>query len=114
MNLEKIVKEGQYYYPAWSRYGPNNTVTCDRCQSRGLISCIGLDQMDLCLECANELAVNMKKEEVFIERTQLLTLMQQLSMRRVNVVTKMMPSMMQNRPPRDQNLTFMEQSSLRP
>lgn len=56
MSLTNIVKHGKYYYPAWKHYGnENNNVRCDRCNETKLKACIGYDQKDLCLSCANEL-----------------------------------------------------------
>ena len=120
MDLERVAKEGKYYYPASSHYQPNSVVICDRCQSRGLIACIGLDikpdefnpeikQLDLCLECANELATAIKMKQTINERPkrpEILTLMMQSSM-----MTRMEQSMMRNR---NQVMTKMQQSMMRP
>jgi len=137
MDLERVAKEGKYYYPASNHYQPNSVVICDRCYSRGLIACIGLDiepdeshselkQLDLCLECANELSTAIKMKQTINERPkrpEILTLMMQSSMmtrmeqsmmrNRGRVMTKMQQSMMRPRSSSssdDQELTFMEQS----
>jgi hypothetical protein len=50
--LKNIVEKGTYYYPAWKHYEtPSSRVSCDRCSKNDLISCIGYENKDLCLNC---------------------------------------------------------------
>ena len=51
--INKIVKEGKYYNPAWTHYGKESTIYCDNCRSTTK-TCIGLGEYDLCLKCANQ------------------------------------------------------------
>lgn len=54
--FEEILKYGTYYYPANKHYSGKGSVGCDRCKKTKLTSCIGYEQMDLCLICADELS----------------------------------------------------------
>jgi len=51
-----LMTHGQYYYPANSRYLPNDSIVqCDRCLRYNLKSCIGYLNLDLCLTCAHQI-----------------------------------------------------------
>ena len=51
-----VYRNGQYYHPAYLHYGDSEMeIGCDRCESLGLYSCIGLDEIDLCMQCIAEL-----------------------------------------------------------
>jgi hypothetical protein len=57
LSYDEIVIRGKYYYPATSHYYGKDTlltrvVECDRCHKKNIPACIGLDDADLCLECA--------------------------------------------------------------
>lgn len=49
--LRDTCEKGTYYYNAASRY-PSGKVICDSCQKSNLDSCIGYNEFDLCLSCA--------------------------------------------------------------
>lgn len=49
--LDKIVRKGKYYYPAYLHYGKYTIVSCDRCGQKNLLACIGYEEHDLCLGC---------------------------------------------------------------
>jgi hypothetical protein len=55
MNFKKIIENGQLYYPANQRYGPDKQVVCDRCKRNNLSICIGYESYDLCLTCADKI-----------------------------------------------------------
>lgn len=63
MSFVDIVKQGKYYFPANQRYGVGKYVVCDRCKRHDIPSCIGYGDMDLCLPCAEQVAVIIKKKE---------------------------------------------------
>ncbi len=57
MSYLKILDYGTFYYPAWKHYGHSTTeVVCDRCLKHNLSACIGYNDQDLCLKCADELS----------------------------------------------------------
>lgn len=56
VNYCKVIDNGTYYYPAWMKYGMKNVnVLCDRCGKQHLRVCIGIDEIDLCLDCISDL-----------------------------------------------------------
>lgn len=56
MSFTRVIDNGTYYYPAWRHYGSNHTdVVCDRCLKHNLTACIGYEEQDLCLRCADEI-----------------------------------------------------------
>jgi hypothetical protein len=59
MNFKKIIENGQLYYPANQRYGPDKQVVCDRCKRNNLSICIGYESYDLCLTCADKITPSM-------------------------------------------------------
>jgi hypothetical protein len=63
MSFADIVKYGRYYYPANQRYAPTSVVICDRCKRRDIPVCIGYQDQDLCLPCAEQVSVIMKRRE---------------------------------------------------
>src|SRR3990172_4781987 len=54
--FQKIVQLGKYYFPAHLHYSRETTITCDRCQRNQIPACIGWQQYDLCLNCAQKVA----------------------------------------------------------
>ena len=55
MDLQKVVTNGKYYYPANLHYGKDVCVVCDRCGHKNLIACIGYEEHDLCLSCVESM-----------------------------------------------------------
>lgn len=55
MNLMEIAKKGMYFCPAYKHYGQMTNVVCDRCNKTNLKACIGYNDKDLCLKCADSL-----------------------------------------------------------
>jgi len=51
----KVIDHGTYFFPAWKHYGRQTIVVCDRCNESHIKACIGFDDKDLCLSCADEL-----------------------------------------------------------
>lgn len=60
--IMNIYKHGKYYNPAWSHYEHGALVSCDRCYRTQLITCLGWNQYDMCLKCADEISsiINIK------------------------------------------------------
>ena len=56
-----VLNNGMFSYPAWKRYGGNVTVICDKCRRYNIPACIGFENIDLCLLCANELSIMMSQ-----------------------------------------------------
>jgi len=55
VNFEQIIKNGNFYFPAWTHYNKNDAnVTCDRCRRTNLKCCIGYNEYDLCLDCTED------------------------------------------------------------
>ncbi len=53
----KVVKEGTFNGPTSERHTlPGKRVECDRCYRRPLPASVGLGEIDLCLECVEELS----------------------------------------------------------
>ena len=59
--MEYTSKYGTYYNPANKHYKYKGIVNCDRCSRTNLLVCIGWEEYDLCLKCADDLSINMKK-----------------------------------------------------
>jgi hypothetical protein len=108
MNLLEVAKKGKQYNPAYTHYitegstdatddkKPN--VTCDRCAKTNLTKCKGLDDKDLCLDCADEL-INLAKPK---PKTEILRKMSQRMFRnrsrtRSRSRSKMLQRMFRNR-----------------
>jgi len=54
MNIKNLViTHGKYYNPANLHYDSDKTVFCDFCKKENLANCIGYQNYDLCLVCAN-------------------------------------------------------------
>lgn len=51
---------GKYYYPASSHYNNDSIIQCDRCFRSNLHSCIGFENLDICLSCAQITESHMK------------------------------------------------------
>jgi hypothetical protein len=53
-----IMVHGQYYNPASKhyddKYGETN-VDCDRCKAVNITSCLGHNNMDLCVKCVKQI-----------------------------------------------------------
>ena len=54
----RVVKEGQYYFPASKHYEGNNNVICDRCEKKNISCCIAIpdEDVDLCMKCVGEIS----------------------------------------------------------
>ena len=53
-----ILERGTFYFPAGAHYGnPDAKVICDRCKRSGIPACIGFERNDLCLPCAEVVAL---------------------------------------------------------
>jgi hypothetical protein len=65
----KVVSQGSFAYPAWKRYGsnPNINVVCDNCDKQHLKACVGLDRMDLCLDCVKNIVENSYGQQCFCD-----------------------------------------------
>lgn len=52
-----VLRKGVFYFPASDHYSnpnnPNPVVNCDRCNQNNLPCCIGFQNYDLCLSCAD-------------------------------------------------------------
>jgi hypothetical protein len=62
--MQSIIENGTFYFPAWKHYessGPNHNVKCVRCGLDNLSCCIGYQNQDLCMTCANCLAVSIAR-----------------------------------------------------
>lgn len=46
---------GKFSHPANKRYGNQGTVNCDFCNLANLVACIGYEQYDICLKCADDI-----------------------------------------------------------
>ncbi len=53
----QVYLNGQYFNPAKKRYppNPNGYVECDKCNKRGIDSCISWNEYDLCMNCIVEI-----------------------------------------------------------
>ena len=126
MDLEKVATEGTYYNPATSHYNSSCRVICDRCKTENLPACIGLGQLDLCLNCASDISkiqqtrrrqeqeqnMTFMEQSAFRPPSQIMTMMQQSIFRPSSQnMTRMEQAALH---PSSQNMTFMEQSALRP
>lgn len=56
--LLEIIKIGKLYYPT------NNNIICDRCHKNNLDVCIGYNNKDLCLPCADILEYQMNGNKI--------------------------------------------------
>lgn len=50
---DRIFKHGSYYNPANKHYNYQGIVNCDRCYKQNINVCIGYDDFDICMKCAN-------------------------------------------------------------
>ena len=75
----KIFKNGTYYNPASSHYNTDTSVICDRCKRTNLDMCIGYDTYDLCLQCIQDISLQLKKQPVSPQKSfpEIATYMQQ-------------------------------------
>lgn len=67
--FEEIIKYGKFYFPANYHYMNNSKVICDRCYKSDIASSIGYGQLDLCLQCAEIVANQMKNKQDIISTT---------------------------------------------
>lgn len=51
--LCNVIEQGQYYSSALDRYGDVPHVVCDFCKKTIITMFIGLDEIDLCLDCCD-------------------------------------------------------------
>ena len=65
MSFTDVAKHGQYYNPAHKHYQHLTRVgvVCDRCKKKNLDACIGYQDLDLCLSCAERVNEIIKKNE---------------------------------------------------
>jgi hypothetical protein len=65
MSFTDVAKHGQYYNPAHKHYQHHArvNVVCDRCKKKNLDACIGYQDLDLCLSCAERVNEIIKKNE---------------------------------------------------
>lgn len=104
-DLKDAYKYGKYANPANSRYNSSTVnVICDRCRKSNLLTCIGYNQIDLCLNCAAQMEETDKKEAVATP-PKLMTLMMQYQFK---------PNNDSNEESSPSNLTFMMQSQFKP
>ena len=59
--LENIVKFGVYYFPADKHYYSGTIVQCDKCLKSNLRACIGYGNLDLCLNCTDQVESRMSR-----------------------------------------------------
>lgn len=53
-----ILERGTFYFPAGAHYGnPDAKIICDRCKRSGIPACIGFERNDICLPCAELVAL---------------------------------------------------------
>lgn len=62
MSLLNVAVNGKYYNPAHNHYGYETDVTCDSCRRSNLNQCIGFNDYDLCLTCADKLLQQTKSK----------------------------------------------------
>jgi hypothetical protein len=62
INYIDIIKHGKLYFPASSHYDMNTIVVCNRCYKNDLQICIGYEDKDICLECAEKIVYNNKNK----------------------------------------------------
>ena len=60
IQAKHIIENGKLYMPATSHYAhlyqTKVVVSCDYCSKSNLKICVGLDQFDLCMDCAQRIA----------------------------------------------------------
>jgi hypothetical protein len=113
VNFEQIIKNGNFYFPAWTHYNKSDAnVTCDRCRRTNLKCCIGYSEYDLCLDCTEDIVQILNKpiktiqpryesiimtemEQNFIKPSQIKTKMEQ-RMYNDNTITKMAQNMFED------------------
>jgi hypothetical protein len=119
--FSRIVKSGQFYFPAYLHYGTDEiNVVCDRCRKTHLNSCVGYNDLDLCLSCAGTVCELLSKKIIstpimaippYISGS--LTKMEQHSFK-PTTITEMKQDMFHSKQNKDQDLTFMMQSMFNP
>jgi hypothetical protein len=60
MDVDSILANGIFYYPAWKHYGIERDVKCSLCRTVGLICCVGYQDMDLCMKCVDTSVLKVK------------------------------------------------------
>jgi len=107
-----VIKYGKFYYPATSHYPNSLNIQCDRCYKNDLQSCIGYEDIDLCLKCVdlltnlkntNQFEIQIPKEYKYLTEPRYLTRMEQSMFKRFNNLTLMKQNMFNN-------LTYMKQN----
>jgi hypothetical protein len=65
-SLIEVAEHGRLYKPATSHYPtkPNITVKCDHCDRENLVACIGYNDRDLCLTCADDIMEKYLKTKI--------------------------------------------------
>ena len=106
MNLIEIAKNGMYFCPAYKHYGQMTNVVCDRCNKTNLKACIGYDNKDLCLKCADALTNMITETNIY---TPISVVRDMPSYR-----TRMMQNMITNRNDNDLIKTKMMQDLFKP
>ena len=105
-----VYKNGNYYCPASSHYdqSPDEcNVSCDRCKRSNLRSCIGWNEIDLCLQCNSEIE-QISSRDLLGDDDDMMTLMMQ-DLFRPHTLTEMKQEQF-----RPQTLTRMVQEQFRP
>lgn len=69
--IMQVFKNGKYYNPAKNHYNKDVCVSCDRCMSTRLLTCIGYEDLDLCLQCVDTISKIIEKNQ--IQETQIKT-----------------------------------------
>ena len=53
--ITNIFYKGKFYNPAWTHYGKQTNISCDKCKRNNLTVCIGWEAFDLCMDCVSSL-----------------------------------------------------------
>ncbi|ATZ81149.1 hypothetical protein BMW23_1106 [Bodo saltans virus] len=62
IEIQNTYNFGKYYNPAYAHYNTKTTVACDRCKRISLDVCIGLQDVDLCMNCIEEMSEFMPQQ----------------------------------------------------
>ena len=93
--FEKVIKLGTFFYPASKHYDRNVSVRCDRCFKTDLLSCVGFEQLDLCLVCVDSVSkiLDNKKAPVRVVTRMMQSMVVPDFDSDLDTMTKMMQSM---------------------
>ena len=116
-----VIKYGKFYYPAISHYPNSLNIQCDRCYKNDLQSCIGYEDIDLCLKCVdllinfkntNHFEIKIPKDYKYLTEPKYLTRMEQFALKSSSLLRASYARSLeeQNMFKRFNNLTLMKQN----